>query len=319
MHYAALALLLSHCGSWILLEGSKRGWHWIPKDSPNDRSLHQHAVPRCGGLAVGGALIATCFAAGVLRENWAAAYALLVLISYLDDRRSLTPIARLVMHFLAAWVFLSDRLELGPMLLDLLVIVAITNLTNFMDGANGLVSGVVSIAAAVLAFTAVGSPETATMLFVLAGALLGFLPFNWRDGRMFLGDSGSVPVGFLLATQIVSGARTDIWSPAMFLLPIAPLYLDAICTLLVRLAKGERVWQAHRSHLYQRLVQAGWSHRRVASAYIAFTCIAAAIGYSARHADDVIQITVISMTAILGCVTYLCMTKHLASAKQPTT
>ena len=101
----------------------------------------------------------------------------------------------------------------------------------------------------------------------LAGASLGFLFFNFPPSRIFMGDAGSIPLGFLSAAVGLHGFLTGQWSWWFGFLVFSPFWVDATVTLLKRLLRGERIWHAHREHYYQRLILSGWSHRRTIASY----------------------------------------------------
>ena len=147
----------------------------------------------------------------------------------------------------------------------LLSIVAVINFTNFMDGLDGLVAGCMAVAIGALAI-ALAAPWP---LWALVGSLLGFLLWNWSPAKVFMGDVGSTFLGAVFAGLVLQ-ARS---CPEAFglLLVATPLLGDACLCVPRRLLAGQRVFQAHRLHLFQRLHQAGWSHARVSSLYIAAT------------------------------------------------
>jgi UDP-N-acetylmuramyl pentapeptide phosphotransferase/UDP-N-acetylglucosamine-1-phosphate transferase len=145
------------------------------------------------------------------------------------------------------------------------------NLFNFMDGADGLAGGaaVIGFATYALAATLAGVPEFGLLNATLAAACLGFLWFNFHPARIFLGDVGAVPLGFLAGAFGLWGIRLGCWTASFALLVFLPFIVDATFTVLRRSASGERIWQAHREHCYQRLIRLGWSHRATALAYYA--------------------------------------------------
>jgi len=141
-----------------------------------------------------------------------------------------------------------------------------TNLYNFMDGSDGLAGGMALFGFASLGVAAwVGGAAAYAMLnFVIAAAAAGFLLLNFPPARVFLGDSGAIPLGYLAASLGLAGWATGVWPLAFPLLVFSPFIVDASLTLLRRGLAGEKVWRAHRSHYYQRLIRMGWSHRRLA-------------------------------------------------------
>lgn len=260
-------------------------------DVAGGRSLHSGAVPRIGGIAM-------AIATAIALAGWALAQpelavgtppllaaAALVLLSILDDWRSLPVLPRLLGH-LAAAVVAVLAFELPPVTaaLAVLAIVWMTNLYNFMDGANGLAGGMALIGFGTYGLAALATePTLAAVCLMVAAAAAGFLPFNAVRARVFMGDAGSVPLGFLAGALGVAGWRAGVW-PAWFPgLVFSPFIADATVTLVRRMANGERFWQAHRSHYYQRLVQMGWSHGRLALAAYGVMLSAAACSLLIRH------------------------------------
>jgi UDP-N-acetylmuramyl pentapeptide phosphotransferase/UDP-N-acetylglucosamine-1-phosphate transferase len=140
-----------------------------------------------------------------------------------------------------------------------------TNLYNFMDGSNGLSGSMMVIGFGTYAIAAAGTNlEIAAISAAFSGAGIGFLIFNWDPAKLFLGDMGSVPAGFAMGGLGFYGWHFLIW-PAWFpALVFAPFICDATLTLIRRLLRGERVWQAHREHFYQRLIQSGYTHGETA-------------------------------------------------------
>lgn len=251
-----------------LLLASRLAWR-IATDIPNGRSLHDTPVPRIGGWGVVPAAVLGAFGFGASDWLLAGIAAILFVVSYADDRKGLPIVVRLPLHALAAAIWL----RYGPIGLPLMVagpaafaIVWITNLFNFMDGADGLAGGMAVFAFSVYAVVsaASGVDPLAMWSTAFAGAAAGFLLFNFNPARVFLGDAGSVTLGFFAGAFGIWGWAADAW-PAWFpFLVSAPFFLDATATILRRMARGVRFWEAHREHYYQRLIRSGWSHRRTA-------------------------------------------------------
>ena len=274
---AATAFAVSLCAAALLL----KGFGARALDRPNERSLHQRPVPRTGGIAlaagIGAALV---FGTGELWLQMTLALAL-GLVSFLDDVAVLPVLARLAAHLAAAavlvWYLLSPMHPLELALL-ILAVVWMTNLYNFMDGADGLAGGMAfaGFSAYALAAHLAGQAELAMVCAAVAAAALAFLLFNFHPARLFLGDVGSIPLGFLSAALGITGWRNDAWPLWFPLLVFAPFIGDATVTLLKRALKGERVWHAHRDHYYQRLVRMGFGHRGTALlAYVVMLVCAA--------------------------------------------
>jgi UDP-N-acetylmuramyl pentapeptide phosphotransferase/UDP-N-acetylglucosamine-1-phosphate transferase len=237
-------------------------------DIPNDRSLHARPVPRTGGV---GLMAAVAVVVGGLAAGPAAiAVPALVLAALflVDDVRGLSVGTRFTAQFAAAAAFLWAGGPFPWLLWPLLAvgIVWSTNLYNFMDGSNGLAGGmtVIGFAAYALAAHAAGAPDLALLAAVVAGAAAGFLVWNFDPARIFLGDAGSIPLGFLAATIGIAGWQRGLWPFWFPGLVFSVFVVDSGLTLLKRLLHRENPFQAHRSHYYQRLIRMGWSHRRLA-------------------------------------------------------
>ncbi|HSB49205.1 MAG TPA: glycosyl transferase, partial [Burkholderiales bacterium] len=142
------------------------------------------------------------------------------------------------------------------------------NLYNFMDGSDGLAGGMALIGFSFYGAAAwfAGSTEFALVNFSIAAAAAAFLVFNFHPARIFLGDAGSVPLGFFAAALGLIGWLQHDWTWWFPILVFSPFVVDASVTLARRLLQREKVWQAHRDHYYQRLVQLGWGHRKTALA-----------------------------------------------------
>jgi UDP-N-acetylmuramyl pentapeptide phosphotransferase/UDP-N-acetylglucosamine-1-phosphate transferase len=243
---------------------------------PNARSSHRIPTPQGGGIAVVGAsLLVTGIV--LLIQGWpggtfaivAAAAVALALTGAVDDIRPLPAGPRLLLQTLAvgAVVWVSDARilpEATPLSLEraFLVIggVWFVNLVNFMDGIDWItVAEMVPMTAAVAMLAAVaGAPILVSIAaLALCGALLGFAPFNKPVARLFLGDVGSLPIGLLVGWMLLQLAGTGALAAALLL----PLYylMDATITLLLRLSRREKVWEAHRSHFYQQATDNGFS------------------------------------------------------------
>ena len=251
-------------------------------DRPNARSAHTVPVPRGGGIGLMAALVPALSVLWVSQAggDWRhlaviAAVAILALISWVDDTRSLSAWPRLAAHCLAATIAVlalpsqalvaqgllpiwADRLLAG------LAIVYFINIFNFMDGIDGI-SGVETLTIglgatliAVLGTSALYSPVEG---LILAAVATGWLIWNWQPARLFLGDVGSVPLGFLLAWLLIRMAAEGAWIAALAL----PAYYlaDASLTLAHRTMRGQKPWNAHREHAYQRAHQRGLSHGQV--------------------------------------------------------
>ncbi len=274
-------------------------------DRPNERSSHETPTPKGAGLAVMGVLL-SAWAVFLWLAPKPDGGALLVLaaalalagISWLDDLRGLSPVPRLTAQAAAVAVGIWALAGEAPVFQGLLspwldriatglVWLWFINLFNFMDGIDGMAGGEAAslgLGLFLLASFAALDPAVGDPALLATAACLGFLVWNWHPARIFLGDVGSVPLGFLFGWLLLGAAARGYWAPALIL----PLYYlaDSTLTLLRRLARGELVWRAHREHFYQRAVQRGLSHADVVLAVLAGNAalialaLAAALGWT---------------------------------------
>ena len=254
-------------------------------DRPNERSSHQWPIPRGGGIAVVPVIVAAWSVIGIATQapllHWVvvALGASLAVVSWIDDVRDLPPAPRFLSHTLAVaivLILLPDNLLVFqgclPLALDRiaagLVWVWFINLYNFMDGIDGITGvetmsvgvGLTLIAALSGGMTVAGVSMTALGLS-LAAAAVGFLIWNWHPARIFMGDVGSVPIGFFAGWLLIATAASGAWAVALIL----PAYYlaDATITLIRRARRLEPIWRAHREHFYQKAVGSAPIHDRV--------------------------------------------------------
>lgn len=277
----ALAFILS---AWLTRYLSGSGFALAV---PNERSLHDRPTPATGGLAIlaaiaiGGAVACTLGGNGLV--TWPLCLAALLLggVSYVDDRFSVSPLYRLAAHLGAAWLVLGPGGLMPPqlvlpggtpwewpawlgMVLCFGLVVWMINLYNFMDGMDGFAGGMAVFGFGAYAVLGVlqGAPAFALLNAVVAAAAAGFLVFNFPPARIFMGDSGATVLGLFAACAALWAEREQIFPLWVGILIFSPFIVDATLTLLRRALNREKVWQAHRTHCYQRLVRAGWGHRR---------------------------------------------------------
>ncbi len=248
-------------------------------DRPNHRSSHDRPTPRGGGLAIV-AVIAAAWALGLAMDPELAdrhlplliAFVALAAVSWVDDLRTLPALPRIAAQAAAVaavmWLWPGERPVFQGLLppwadhaLAGLAWLWFVNLFNFMDGIDGLAGSeavAIGLGLAGLALVAGLGDEHALLGAAVAGAAAGFLWHNRPPARIFMGDVGSVPLGFVLGWLLLETAALGLWAAALIL----PGYFlaDATLTLVRRAARGETVWQAHREHFYQRAVRRGLSH-----------------------------------------------------------
>jgi UDP-N-acetylmuramyl pentapeptide phosphotransferase/UDP-N-acetylglucosamine-1-phosphate transferase len=206
----------------------------------------------------------------------------------------------------AAAVVIGILVLPGPR--DLLYLAAIgflwiwwINLFNFMDGIDGLAgSEAAAIGAGLLLFGSVGAgadPALQALVAAVTGAAIGFLVWNWSPARVFLGDVGSVPLGYVLGFLLLGWAVHGYWKIALVL----PLYFlaDATITLARRLLRGERIWQAHREHFYQLAVRRGLSHAAVIKRVIAANLVLIGCGWAAENGWGAVSLAASAATVAI--------------------
>jgi UDP-GlcNAc:undecaprenyl-phosphate GlcNAc-1-phosphate transferase len=283
-------------------------------DEPDARKVHDQPMPRMGGLAVlaAMAIVAVLGGTGLLGSAITLPPALsrgLVLgiipvigVSFLDDLRGVRARWKLIAHTIAAVLavqagvclnpeihFLGEPLWIGVVAVPLSVlwIVGVTNAFNLVDGLDGLSAGLAFISSVSLAvvFVIAGERGTAASALVLAGALLGFLPYNAYPARIFLGDTGAASVGFVLACFALKGGSTLSAGFATILpilalgLPVAETTISFARRLIRRVEGGSGILGADRDHIHHRLLQLGISHRRAVLLLYGFGAAAALVGF----------------------------------------
>lgn len=297
-------------------------------DHPNERSLHAAPIPRTGGLAICGALVAGWTASSVLFQSQILpgqvllGTVLIAAIAVLDDRFGLPQSIRLFVQFIAALVLIYGGFVLQgdwlpgvsspdePVVVlagTVLLTLWLTNLYNFMDGMDGFAAGMAVIGFGALALLGWGQGDAlfAGAALTISAAAAGFLWFNFPPARIFMGDSGSTTLGFLVAAFAIWAGRREVAPVWLVLVVFSPFVVDATVTLLKRAARGEPVWKAHRRHYYQRLVQLGWGHRRTVLAEYAAMLVCATAALSVSAAGPGVQWTMITvLAAVYGYAAY---------------
>lgn len=284
-----LAFVLSWVGIWIL----RRYFAQRFMDLPNQRSSHTMPTPRGGGIAFVPAFLAVAVVAAWIvpvedRGTIPAFYRLgvvllpLCLVGAADDSRGISARVRYLVQLNSAGLAV---LWFGPLpgldpifgnlgaswlgaVLTVVVVTALINFYNFMDGLDGIVGGTSAVQ---FAFFALYLHQP--VWWLLVAALLAFLLWNWPPATIFMGDSGSTVLGGAVAVALLQApdAKTMWWAGAV----TAPLLADAVITILHRLIKRENIFEPHKSHIYQRLNQSGWTHGRVSTTYAALTLVIA--------------------------------------------
>ncbi len=308
-----VALAVSSIGTRLV---SPLAHRWGAVDHPNERKIHAEPVPRLGGVAIWLGFLAALSAFILFQrvfpddvinldiglELWGflAGGAIIIAVGVIDDMVGLTPFVKLAGQAAAAAALVASgvRMEFignpfGPpgslfylgnigIFLTLFWDVAFTNIVNFIDGLDGLAAGISVIAG--LTFFAfglqTGQTGIALMSLALAGAALGFLRDNFYPAKIFMGDSGSMFLGFCFGALTVEGVMKSIAAVALFapLVIMAIPILDAALAILRRYRNNQPVTQADRDHLHHRLLRRGLSHRQTVLLIYAWSAALSALG-----------------------------------------
>ncbi|WP_322015054.1 glycosyltransferase family 4 protein [Paraburkholderia sp. J12] len=309
LYVAGCAILAFGLCAFVLWALLKTGLAWrLATDIPNERSLHTLPVPRTGGWGI---VPVVAVLTGVVAPSlWLVAlvFAFLAALSQVDDRRGLPVWARFGAHVLAVAALVT--VYPAPVPWWALVIIAflmiwLVNLYNFMDGSDGLAGGMAlfGFGAYAVAALAAARPDMPLALTgaLTAGAAGGFLLFNFHPARIFLGDAGSIPLGFLAGALGYWGWRDGAWPIWFPALTFAPFIADASVTLARRLLRGEKIWQAHREHYYQRMVRMGCGHALTARIWYSVMAAGIILAIAARGFAPVHQwLAVAVWAAVLG-------------------
>ncbi|CAD1792456.1 glycosyltransferase family 4 protein [Xanthomonas euroxanthea] len=295
--WCLLHLTVAALGTWVL---RRYALHRRLLDHPGERRSHAVATPRGGGMAIVAAMLVGCVAAGVfwpaagLVISWFAAGLVLVAgVGWWDDHRPLSARLRFAIHLLASvllgWLVSHHTGKLWDGVLTAMASVMLINVWNFMDGINGLASSQASLAA--LAFAAVVPGAWAWAGLAVAASCLGFLPFNFPRARIFLGDGGSGALGYVLAALLALAVASGQVSWWISWLPLTAFLVDAGFTLLSRMLDGQRWWEPHAQHLYQRLARRLETHVPVTGIYFAFSVAAVCLYVLLRHDANWLQVS----------------------------
>lgn len=291
-------------------------------DIPNARSSHTQPTPRMGGLGIVAAFVIILPLLWIMligaSTNWLLAmkfgfalvsYVIIAAVGLVDDMRRIGPLAKYLGQLIAALIALWSGVtflylhvpfaglwEVGTILGAVMTIIWMTgfsNLFNFMDGIDGLAGGVGVIYSLALAAVSFGTGHRliGAGCLMLAAACLGFVAHNFPPAKIFMGDVGSLFIGYVLAafaTVTANSGERPVPFIAVLLILSTFLY-DTIFTLIRRARRGEKLWEAHRTHLYQRLVIAGQSHRRVTLTYFGLSILLGAGGVLYTFAGNLVD------------------------------
>ncbi len=314
----ALYAIIGYAGTWL---ARRYALQRRLLDEPGDRRSHSVSTPRGGGIAIVAAFSVAVLSMIARQPSQVVSLAAGLLgfwmvagIGWLDDHRPLSAWLRLAVHMVASAI-LGLGLWLGGAPLAVAAIasvscVALVNVWNFMDGIDGIAATQAAIVFAAFGFLT-NSPGTALLALALIASICGFLPFNLPKARLFLGDVGSGALGYALAWLLaltLESLPQHAW--LLLSLPLSAFVLDAGLTLASRILRGERWWEPHVEHVYQRWARRDGRHTRVTGAYALWTVLAAIIaGYSAtayRQGEaGIIVTTVLAWWGLGGVLWYV--------------
>lgn len=327
----ALILIVSAIVGFILVELVRRwGLRRRVLDIPNERSSHTSPVPRAGGIGIvstviGGYLADSLIGGYPISWGFLIGGVLVAAVSFIDDLRDLPFYVRLFAHSIAAALLIADSgavteisfsfsgssVSLGLLAVPLTfgAILWMINAYNFMDGIDGI-AGLQALVAAAgwVIFAAIfGDNEVKWLALSIGGSAIGFLVLNWSPARIFMGDVGSAFLGFAFAALPLLAFNTPNVPrglvPLFALLVVFPFVFDTVFTFARRLTNREKVWKAHRSHLYQRMVINGASHANVSLLYGALAATTTLAGVGLMSASETalafVLLSVLTVSTIL--------------------
>ncbi len=304
-------------------------------DVPNLRSSHFQPMPRIGGIGIIAAAVLSLATLALLRRYGLIGYGVLTrgslimmaaglgmaAIGLYDDLHGLKPSEKFLLQFLLAGVVVTSGvrienaavLQWGPVPLGILSIpisilwlTGFTNIFNFMDGINGI-SAVTAASYCGFFFlfaSLEGSPDLAAVALVIMGSCVGFLFHNFPQARTFMGDTGSLFLGIAMAFFVMLLSQKSP-NPASLvaLLMVCSVYLwDGGFTLLRRLRRGENIFQAHRSHLYQRLVQGGLSHAKITCLYLVLHALMGSLALLYFFSSEIVRLWILGFALFVFVV-----------------
>lgn len=267
-----VSAVLAALATFVLLRLRDR----LPQAPVNARTLHATPIPRVGGLALwAGFVPIACLSPALPAMSiaaWGVPFFFLIVVSLLDDMRGVAIMPRVAVHVLAAIWFAIAVAGAGgtpwaPVTLIALIVSWALNLYNFMDGSDGLAALMTVAGFAAYGIVLWHADLPAVLPLAVAAAAVPLLIVNLPPARLFLGDVGAVPLGFLAAAVGVAGVVDGAWPMWFPVLVFLPFIADATVTLARRVFGGERFWVAHKSHYYQRLHQLGAGHAGTLAVY----------------------------------------------------
>jgi len=320
----AVVAISWYATKWLIGRLSEKGI----VDVPNERTLHQGAIPRGGGLVIVATLLLSLVVMAALTSRYQFFLSLFAIVSswstlsWFDDRFDLSPRLRVASQCvfsivtIAAFGYVTEiqfseesfvSLSVFGMIATFIGIMWLSNLYNFMDGMDGLAASQTIIGAITLGiwFWQYGDQGLAIVCFVLAAASYGFLLWNWQPAKIFMGDVGSVTIGAFFSTLLVIAVSRYQLPVISFVLLFWVFVADASATVLHRIVKREKFWLPHRTHLYQRLATLGVAHNKIVIALIMLMLICSIIAsITVLHRDTItLGIALVFGLFLLGVLT----------------
>lgn len=287
---ASLAFFFSFfLTKWLISFLEKKGMY----DIPNQRSSHSKPVPRGGGIAIisgflGSLLIVKVLYPGISLPGYSFFLGVILLmgIGFVDDKFNISPILRFFVHILAVGfvVYETGGFKAFPLPISFSLgwfsipisffwILAVMNIYNFLDGIDGFAGSQALIAGIAVAILDGGGIGTVVGV-AIAFSALGFLIFNWHPAKIFMGDVGSVTLGFIFATLPLFLNSTEVYIANFAVIIFLWFFLsDGAFTIIKRLFQKKKIWEAHREHLYQRMVIKGVSHHLIVGEVMFYSII----------------------------------------------
>ncbi len=300
-----VCFILAGVGAWVV---SKFAYKCSLIDNPGDRSSHEIPIPKGGGIGILAAFALASLVLKIPLGFWLSA-TILALISLYGDRSELSPKFRVTVQFIATISFLltSRSLIFAPyhslllfvlwLLFLIVFIVGTANFYNFMDGINGIaaITGIVGFGLlALYSFLSDRDSLFVVLSICICLSCLGFLPFNMPKARVFIGDVGSILLGFVFAGMVIALSKgfLDFICLAAFLFPF---YADELTTMAVRIKAGENLVRAHRRHLYQILAnEKGISHWKISVGYGMLQLVVGVSILLVKHYGNIIVLSLLT-------------------------
>jgi UDP-N-acetylmuramyl pentapeptide phosphotransferase/UDP-N-acetylglucosamine-1-phosphate transferase len=308
-----IVCLLTGAGGALLI--IRFGFKLNIVDIPNDRSSHTNVVPKGGGIGIVAGFIISAKALSFPAGFWIPAICLAI-VSFSGDMREISAKIRLIIQFICSIIFLTNLFylrrvqpEVYLLIFPLAVfVVGTTNFYNFMDGIDGIagITGVTGFGLlSVYAYVTGAEPEFVVFNTAIGLSCIGFLYFNFPKAKVFMGDVGSILLGFVFAGMVIllSDSFIDFICLGSFLFPF---YADELTTMIVRIKAGEKLSAPHRRHLYQLFAnEYGFAHWKVSAGYgIGQLFVGATLLFAGNKGITVVLFLLLFYFGIFSAVSY---------------